>query len=69
MEGINCDGEGGWTRVAYINMTESGSNCPTGLIERNYNSSNHRLCGRKNDNECSSANFLSIGLSYSEVCG
>ena len=68
MEGINCDGEGGWTRVAYINMTESDSNCPTGLVERNY-TSNRQLCGRKNDNGCSSANFSSIGLLYSEVCG
>ena len=27
MEGINYDKEGGWTRVAYLNMTEPGTTC------------------------------------------
>ena len=36
MERINCGGEGGWTRVAYVNMSQSGTNCPQGLTQRNF---------------------------------
>lgn len=31
MEGLNCDGEGGWTRIGYLNMTAPGATCPSGL--------------------------------------
>ena len=31
MEGSNCDGKGGWMRVAYLNMSEPGATCPPGL--------------------------------------
>ena len=34
MEGTNCGGEGGWTRVAYVNMSQSGGTCPQGLTQR-----------------------------------
>ena len=44
MEGTNCGGEGGWTRVAYVNMSQSGATCPQGLTERNL--SGLTLCGR-----------------------
>ena len=27
MEGSNCDGNGGWMRIGYINMTEPGAIC------------------------------------------
>ena len=37
MEGTNCGGEGGWTRVAYVNMTQPGANCPHGLNQTSYN--------------------------------
>ena len=69
MEGINCDGEGGWTRVAYVNMTEPNATCPTGLILQEYDNINHPLCGRDDIVGCNSANFSSTGLMYSKVCG
>ena len=28
MEGSNCDGKGGWMRVAYLNMSEPNTTCP-----------------------------------------
>ena len=28
MKGSHCDGEGGWTRLAFVNMSEPGSSCP-----------------------------------------
>ena len=33
MEGSHCDGEGGWTRVAFVNMSKPGSSCPPGLVQ------------------------------------
>ena len=37
MEGTNCGREGGWTRVAYVNMTQPGATCPQGLNQTSYN--------------------------------
>ena len=34
MEGTNCGGDGGWTRVAYVNMKQPGATCPQGLEEK-----------------------------------
>ena len=68
MEGINCDGEGGWTRVAYFNMTEPNATCPTGLILQEYDDIDHPLCV-KLAGGCNSANFSSTELMYSKVCG
>ena len=68
MEGIHCDGEGGWTRVAFVNMSVPGSSCPPGLVQ--YNISNISLCWI-NDNYtgCNSAFFYTYGLNYTKVCG
>ena len=38
--------EGGWTRVAYLNMTEPGTICPSGLTQKGYININHDVCGR-----------------------
>ena len=68
MEGSHCDGEGGWTRVASVNMSIPGSSCPPGLVQ--YNISNISLCWI-NDNYtgCNSAFFSNCGLDYTKVCG
>ena len=44
MEGSNCGGEGGWTKIGLINMSEPGTTCPTGLTEKQYNSITYNLC-------------------------
>ena len=44
MEGTNCGGEGGWMRVAYVNMSQSGTTCPQGLTQKVL--SGLTLCGR-----------------------
>ena len=44
MEGTNCGREGGWTRVAYVNMSQSGTTCPQGLTQRILTGKNY--CGR-----------------------
>ena len=69
MEGINCDEEGGWTRVAYLNMTEPGTTCPSGLTQRGYSNINHDVCGRPSDPGCDSTTFSTYGLNYTKVCG
>ena len=69
MEGTNCGGEGGWTRVAYVNMSQSGATCPQGLTQTTL--SGLTLCGRNAGPEvlCQSTVFSTLGLNYSRVCG
>ena len=64
-----CGSGGGWTRLAYLNMTDSTENCPSGF--RLYQSGGVRACGRahNNDYSCQSVQFSSNGISYSQVCG
>ena len=71
MKGTHCDGKGGWTRVAYLNMTESGATCPPGLSLQQYNNIDHGLCGRPNPSSagCNSTIFSTLGLNYYKVCG
>ena len=71
MNGTRCDGKGGWTRVAYLNMTESGATCPPGLTLQQYNNIDHGLCGRPHPSSagCSSTTFSTFGLKYYKVCG
>ena len=66
MEGSNCDGKGGWMRVGYLNMSESGASCPSGLTLRTFDNIDHGLCGRPMS---SSIVYSSHGLKYSKVCG
>ena len=68
LEGINCDGEGGWTRVAYLNMTEPGTTCPSGLTQSGYIDINHDVCGRSGAG-CDSIIFSTYSLNYTKVCG
>ena len=63
-----CNGTLGWRCVAYINMTDTSYNCPTGL---NLTSYSKGTCGRSHTNSrgCSSTTFTVGGLPYSRVCG
>ena len=67
MEG--CDGEGGWTRVAYLNMSDPSQQCPTDF--RLYDVNGVRACGRQTSSVggCNSITFSTNGISYSQVCG
>ena len=66
MVGSNCDGEGGWMRVGYLNMSEPGVICPPGLMLRQFSNIDHGVCGRPMS---SSTFYLAHGLYYSHVCG
>ena len=62
-----CNTTGGWTRLAYLNMTDSSQPCPGKwrLI-----TTPRRTCGRATHNlACDSAIFSSNGVQYSHVCG
>ena len=63
-----CNGIPGWRRVAFINMTDTSYDCPTGL---NLTSYSKRTCGRSHTSHgrCSSTTFSVGGLPYSRVCG
>ena len=67
MEGSNCGGEGGWTRVAYINMTKLGSTCPEGLELKTI--SGLTLCGNIASYGCDSTIFPALSKNYQKVCG
>ena len=64
-----CGSGGGWTRLAYLDMTDSTVNCPSGF--RLYQSGGVRACGRPvtSSGSCVSVQFPSNGISYSQVCG
>ena len=68
MEGTNCGGEGGWTRVAFVNMTKPGATCPQGLDQAIFDGSSY--CGwfTSSSAGCVSAAVDNI-ISYQKVCG
>ena len=43
MKGTHCDGKGGWTGVAYLNMTDSDATCPLGLSLQQHNNIDHGM--------------------------
>ena len=65
-ESCNCDNS--WTRVAYLNMTDSSQTCPSAWATVN---SPVRACGRRpiNSGSCDSVLYSTNGLSYTQVCG
>ena len=64
-----CGSNEGWTRVAYLDMSDLSEECPTGF--RLYESNGVRACGRPDSSvgSCQSVHFPSNGISYSQVCG
>ena len=64
-----CGSRGGWTKLAYLNMSNDTQNCPPGF--RLYQSGGVRACGRSltGSGSCVSVQFPSNGISYSQICG
>ena len=66
--GTLCGSGGGWTRLAYLDMTDATQSCPSGF--KLYQSGGVRACGRTNSGAgCVSVTFPSNGISYSQICG
>ena len=63
-----CNSTGGWTRLAYLNMTNDTQNCPSGFGL--YQSGGVRACGKQTlHNGCISVQFPSHNIRYSQLCG
>ena len=64
----SCKGvAGGWMRVASINMNDTSSTCPSGLMNL---TSPRRLCAiNTNGAGCSFVMFPLKGIQYSQMCG
>ena len=59
---------GGWTKVAFLDMTDSNHQCPHGLIQRT--DSGKRTCVRNDASAgCTSVELSTAGIQYSKVCG
>ena len=70
MNTTNCGNiTGGWTRAAYIDMTDSNNTCPQGLTYTVVNST--RMCTRSHTDYigCSPVTFPTHGVPYTKVCG
>ena len=72
MEGTNCDGKGGWTRIVRLNMTEPNASCLVGLMKIDYDNIDHAVCGNSEFSDyyldCQSF-FYGMGINYSKICG
>ncbi|XP_019861284.1 PREDICTED: uncharacterized protein LOC109589678, partial [Amphimedon queenslandica] len=63
-----CGSGKGWTRLAYLDMSNATQNCPSGFGL--YQSGGVRACGKPSlFNGCVSVQFPSNGISYSQICG
>ena len=62
-------GSTGWTRVAYLNMSDASQQCPTEL--RLYSEGGVRACGRRTSSSgsCNSVTFSTNSIMYSQICG
>ena len=62
-----CNGSSTWTRVAFINMSDSSHVCPRNWVTI---SSPVRTCGKgASTTGCGSVYFSTFGMTYSRVCG
>ena len=66
---VLCGSGEGWTRLAYLNMSNLAQVCPTGLSF--HESGGVRACGRPitSTASCASIQFPSNGIRYSQICG
>ena len=63
------DVTGGWTRVAYLDMTNSTHHCPSAWRQTTHPKRTCRHTIPFDVGGCSSATFSTHGISYSRVCG
>ena len=63
-----CGSGEGWTRLAYLDMSDATQSCPSGF--KLYQEGGVRACGRPSDfPSCTSITFPTNGLSYTQICG
>uniref|UniRef100_A0A1X7V0B7 Fibrinogen C-terminal domain-containing protein n=1 Tax=Amphimedon queenslandica TaxID=400682 RepID=A0A1X7V0B7_AMPQE len=64
-----CDSGGGWTRVAYLDMSDATQNCPTGFNSHQIGEKKFCIRPGSHGGSCTSAKFFTNGISYSQICG
>ena len=63
-----CGVTGGWTRIGYLDMSDSSQNCPPTFSLYTYQGV--RYCKRSGySSGCNSVSFPTNGLNYTEICG
>ena len=66
----HCGTATGWTRIAYLNMTDPNQQCPANW--REYSLYGQRLCGRlyiQSDWRCDGNFYSTMGMLYTQICG
>ena len=66
MDGTYDGIKGGWLRVAYWDMEDAGTSCPSPLQETD---PGKRLCIKSLPTGCSSVVYNTHGVPYSRICG
>ena len=63
-----CSSASGYTRIAYVNMTDDNHTCPNDFKTI---TTPRRVCGRQTTTSagCNSATFSVLGMQYQHVCG
>ena len=70
MNTTNCSNiTGGWTRAAYIDMTDESNTCPQGLNYTVESSTRMCTCSHTDYYDCSSVTFPTHEVPYTKVCG
>ena len=70
MNTLNCGNiTGGWTRVAFINMTDPGNSCPPELTPETQSSIRMCRTSRSLVGLCTSVNYPVHGIAYNNICG
>ncbi len=66
-----CGSECGWTRLAFLNMTDIQQKTAQALTLSLYEVDGVRACGRISlgDGSCSSVQYTSYGINYTQICG
>ena len=65
-----CNSSGGWTRVAFLNMTDPSQQCPSAWALKTRSSEPRRVCGRDSSGaSCKSVTYSTFSMNYSHVCG
>ena len=67
MDLVGCGMEGGWIRVANLDMTQPNQQCPPGF--RTITASGKKLCGRPGPAGCVSVKFPTNNIPYNRVSG
>ena len=67
-----CGSSEGWTRIAYLDMSDTSHDCEQELGQQfgEYSANNKRACGKQNRGSgCISKTYDNFNIPYSKVCG